>query len=597
MFQNDIFKNIKPKSDTTQYAIWGLEWESILLLSQVVNDRVYIKYFVDLLEKCVGETFLGKQIISKGELREDTEIYVLITKEQYVQNCEWVEKCLAGRYQIVELKTIKDEIRAAERLFIYGAGSSGAKTLKMLKDAGVQVDGFIDSDSAKVGGKWCEYAIYERSSLRPNDVVIISSICFYEIYNALREVIDEQNIYIDYCSCAESDMLRGRPILFKDTKKLISVDMLSFFIAIMNDFYDKSVILYGVNELTQQVIEVLELLEVNIYAITEDESVSECSYKYPVKNVYELAYEDMHNKIIINLKDRVIKKEVFQELGLKYFLNYRNITNIVYGGIASVSDGLLDYSKIYEKTSAQYPGFVVYGNENTAKKRIVVLGGSTTDHGTYENLIKSWPEYLYEKCKDVVIYNGGMAGYDSTRECLKLLRDVAQLRPDLIISYSGVNDLGQPKKEGYPFTRTSVARSINVQCFGVKNDVSPDEYWIELGRYMNALAEVMGSRFLRILQPCLLTKAEAARTSNEEILYATGNPKRRFFTDYGKLQANVKETISQYDWLYDMTDAFDEVYENIYRGYSHVNNVGNQIIADRIFEIINQDYFELEKKE
>ncbi len=89
------------------------------------------------------------------------------------------------------------------------------------------------------------------------------------------------------------------------------------------------------------------------------------------------------------------------------------------------------------------PGFMVYGDPREKRAiRIVTLGGSTTD----PRVRQAWPELLRERLLArgyrVVVFNGGVAGYSSNQELVKLIRDVLPLGPQLIISLNGVNDLG-----------------------------------------------------------------------------------------------------------------------------------------------------------
>lgn len=107
-----------------------------------------------------------------------------------------------------------------------------------------------------------------------------------------------------------------------------------------------------------------------------------------------------------------------------------------------------DYLELDKKLSTAgkkiIPGFVKYGDESgdSTQVRVVVLGGSTSD-GTL--MPYSWPEDLYQIMKDnrynSVVYNGGVGGFSSSQELLKLIRDVIQLKPDIVISLDGINDI------------------------------------------------------------------------------------------------------------------------------------------------------------
>ena len=79
------------------------------------------------------------------------------------------------------------------------------------------------------------------------------------------------------------------------------------------------------------------------------------------------------------------------------------------------------------------------------------MGGSTTDPVKFDH---SWPEelskLLAERGISGTVVNGGTAGYSTNQELLKLVRDGLEFKPDIIISYSGVNDRGAWGKPPYP---------------------------------------------------------------------------------------------------------------------------------------------------
>ncbi len=64
--------------------------------------------------------------------------------------------------------------------------------------------------------------------------------------------------------------------------------------------------------------------------------------------------------------------------------------------------------------------------------------------GEYNTAVTNWTEWLEiilrEKSYSVEVLAGGIQGYASSQELLKLIQDVLILRPDLVISFSGIND-------------------------------------------------------------------------------------------------------------------------------------------------------------
>ena len=108
----------------------------------------------------------------------------------------------------------------------------------------------------------------------------------------------------------------------------------------------------------------------------------------------------------------------------------------------------------------ELPGFAVYGDLNAPREeviRIVALGGSTTEPSSTQ----CWPQKLYEELTkrgySCLVLNGGVAGYSTNQELFKFIRDVMPLNPDIVISLSGVNDLGY----GHSLTRPAIE---NVSC-------------------------------------------------------------------------------------------------------------------------------------
>ena len=92
--------------------------------------------------------------------------------------------------------------------------------------------------------------------------------------------------------------------------------------------------------------------------------------------------------------------------------------------------------------------FVFYDAPNELKQPIVVLGGSTTD-GFYNHIHggETWPLALSKIIKanklDFSVINGGVGGYGSSQELLKLLLEIPKLSkpPKYVISLNGINDI------------------------------------------------------------------------------------------------------------------------------------------------------------
>jgi hypothetical protein len=91
-------------------------------------------------------------------------------------------------------------------------------------------------------------------------------------------------------------------------------------------------------------------------------------------------------------------------------------------------------------------GPFVYYKNSSADNAILVLGGSTTD-GFYNHFSQGnvWPLYLNKlvASKKFFVINGGVGGYGSSKELLKLLIDGGRINANIkyVISLNGINDM------------------------------------------------------------------------------------------------------------------------------------------------------------
>ena len=175
---------------------------------------------------------------------------------------------------------------------------------------------------------------------------------------------------------------------------------------------------------------------------------------------------------------------------------------------------------------------------------------------------------------------------ESTRELLKLIRDVKQLEPDLVISYSGVNDMILPKMKNRPFVRDFPTKAW---C-GLENNIELPDFWIQMERYMKAICDVNGSEFIGILQPILAQKRQQDLSEQEKRYLLIWDNENQLMATYTDFAEKIKKNIPQYEWMYDLTNVFDGVKEWVYKDNCHLTSRGNEIIADNIYDIIN-DYY------
>ena len=117
-----------------------------------------------------------------------------------------------------------------------------------------------------------------------------------------------------------------------------------------------------------------------------------------------------------------------------------NLTPPSFTVLEHVYDPILGYAKM-DNDMAGYGLWPTNSRLTEKTLKVMVMGGSTS---TWP--LTTWSKLLCEKIKsrgrDCVIFNGAVEGYFSGQELLKVIRDAPAIKPDIVISLSGINDLG-----------------------------------------------------------------------------------------------------------------------------------------------------------
>lgn len=208
------------------------------------------------------------------------------------------------------------------------------------------------------------------------------------------------------------------------------------------------------------------------------------------------------------------------------------------------------------------PGFVVYRSQLPGKLnplRIVTLGGSTTT----PSVRNSWPEQLHRILEKGEIasevFNGGVAGYSSSQDLLKLMRDGLSLEPDIVICLQGVNDLGfihaipshplvSPyskhvlsyisKPKSWPFLPnfTYLAQKLILRgqytrglSLGVPIKITPWGNWLRNVELMDAICQKFDIKFISVLHQFWVL-----------VSFIQRNVSKRSYSRYGKKLSTKK---------------------------------------------------------
>lgn len=251
----------------------------------------------------------------------------------------------------------------------------------------------------------------------------------------------------------------------------------------------------------------------------------------------------------------------------------------------------------------EIPGFMVLGNQNRDQNnllKVVTLGGSTTSPFFGDNWPKHFKLLLDDKNIPSMLYNGGVNGYSSNQELLKLIRDVLPLNPNLIISLTGINDIGfmhsiRKHPMIHPYTNFVLENVLNKRIRGkqkqdVINDINygpvvdttPVRQWERNLRIMTAITQEFGIQFFAFLQPTMGIGKYNANTHENEMLKDYNDERGgRYIDEVHSFYEDAIKICNKYKNVFNLVDVFKDS-ENVYYNPRHPNARGYKIIAAEI---------------
>lgn len=342
----------------------------------------------------------------------------------------------------------------------------------------------------------------------------------------------------------------------------------------------------------------------NLINVLKDEvrDVLIISVDTEMEKIYDLAYSDVEKMIVfVSLFEHEDVTEILSEVGLKQTQHFVYIYNSFSG---HVTDKYYGFDWLIGNTFIQkqkYPGFYIHGDFGNMHKKVVLLGNSATDPLFYPQ--KSWPEMLWENCNkhqiDIVIYNGAVTDYNSTNEVIKLYRDVLLLKPDVVVSFSGIIDFRQYVPD-YPYINLNLMKTSKKWekendkevIYGIKDKRSAYERWINNEKIMHQICQIYGISFYGILQPWIgsgcIDPGQKLQMWSENYWQVSFPQFDKFIDNAREFKKRIYVDVKENDWLFDFTDIFREIDDyDIYFDSIHVNEYGNSIIAENFFNILD----------
>lgn len=300
-------------------------------------------------------------------------------------------------------------------------------------------------------------------------------------------------------------------------------------------------------------------------------------------------------------------KRAVEELmkgGYRYNIDCAVSSASVYVDEVDMVDPLLAFTRKQEVC----PGIVAYGDLKKENDLIILtLGNSTTDGSTAG--LNCWSYYLFtelsKRCKrNVVVYNGGFAGYHSGQEFLKLCRDGLDLNPSVVVSFSGVTEIdgsgttakGRKLVHKYQWRMwqnilgcpgaipdSLHMRNLNKISAGVEETMSEGAVWINNERKMYAICREYGIHFIGCLQP--MVSLGCVLEDNIKMLLDDMGVDEKFYDAQRHFLEEVTQGMKKYDYIKDLTMLFDGM-DGMYYDSMHYTEQGNQVIASAVADLI-----------
>jgi len=224
-----IYEDIKAQQGKT--ALWGITKKSMDFYCEAKSKGLSIDYIVDAEGVFVKPGDNGKindwesdsdtpdiesyngHVISIALLKKLGNVNLLCFGDLLEEDKKNLKSPSINFIDCSERK-LRLELTAGSGVYIYGAGLRGQKTIQILRERNVNVQGFIDADVSKHGNIICGRRVCGISEVPLNSVIVISAAPYKEIYNNLTESgIDGQYICVD---AANSLFLEDEPLIYRE---------------------------------------------------------------------------------------------------------------------------------------------------------------------------------------------------------------------------------------------------------------------------------------------------------------------------------------------------------------------------------------------
>lgn len=552
--------------------IYGINRNAINVFTELVYRGADVCGFVDSHNRCIGQYFMNRPIQETTSVMGKKNVVIIISKfyeKAHIQN-EILNTEICYITEILDVDLSLGE----KRVVIYGLGKRGEEIYKLLKEKKIEICDVCESEKSK--DTWMEMQVrYIRDLNIDSDTAVIIAT---KIEKYKREMI--RNIG----GCA-GDIVVDEIV---DNASIIQGNIFWVINKAVNE--KKDIYLYkSRTEELRFLKDILARYQVSVAGeVSEDEIVGKESI-----NIYDLAYKNV-NEVVVVIPEWDAKRsesicDILDEIG--FSLEKHNYTSIhpearkYKDAMNTVIDCLVGHAS---RGNGKLQGYVVYGEEKRGCLKIMVLGGSTSTDGYYRT--KSWVNLFFHKIErsgiEVVLYNGAACGYDIVQELLRLMRDGNIIKPDYVISMSGVNNTNRKMRTDNQFCVVDFLnwiKALDRECeysSGINDNEVLYDFWNRNAKIMKMICELLGAKFYGFLQPINIGMKNAGL--NEISMYEQ---------DDCLSNTNIfrEKVMSEREHIYtNLIDLFDKK-ENMYIDNCHYSNKANDIIANIVYDTLWTD--------
>ncbi len=571
--------SINPKYKSKKIYIWNVNRISIGVFTKALFEGVDIQGFITPSEEYVNERYMNRPIVSWHQIEKDEESIVLVADTVLSRTLDMIPRNRVIYWS--DLMSVNGALHQ-RKVLVYGTGHGADRLCKILEEEMIQVELFCvtrKDDNISYNGR----DVIEAAELNKyQDYAVIISVVVPRYREEILEVLSKfpGQIYIEMGKIPEH------------TSMINFVQCIDH--ALKNQ---KKIYLYGrKNAMTDWIKNVLYIYNIvisgDVYEFEDREN--------DIDSIYALGLGGVADKIILINTEKPIElikaRENIELAGFSLeegnytsFRQYTSSKDVMLGKLQEYHDPLVGGSIIYLHGK---PGWKLYGKEEENRIRILVLGGSTSSEMF---AVENWISKLYNKLinKDImtVIYNGAHSGNDIVDEILRLLRDGYILRPHIVISMSGVNNIAY-REAANQFNEKRILEWVKKlspykeYCSGVYSSESLYSFWSRNVKLLKLIAEFYGAKFFGFLQP--MNVSMESMTLSEKALYE----------DDGDIEGG--SDFRQFSGVENGYINFMQLFEHqneMYFDICHYTQKGHTILADKVYEVIMPEIQNLLRKD